>query len=303
MTAFCMNAVFSIERFHQQLREALELSRDIRLTPKPQAVVLCVDGASASVGEIVQTLGCTLPVFTNKSEDLPAFVNQDTLVVCMSYSGNAPEVLQCAQAAEKMKTRVMIITSGGKLLAFAQAHSIVRFQLPESHMCRIASVLMPLLMLLVRNHCVLLSKDEVEQGIQALAQTQVREKAGEIAYQIGERVPCVYVGSQLAASAVCIKESLSQRAKVLAHTNTFPAMEQTDAGAKQNKSYVLLVRDECESSLVRGMLDQYKSKLRERKVPCTEVMLRGRKRWNKILLSLVLGEYIGYFLAKRLGGE
>jgi len=75
----------------------------------------------------------------------------------------------------------------------------------------------------------------------------------------------------------------------------------TDAVSKQSKSYVLLVRDECESRLVQTLLDQYKNKLREQKVPCTEVMLRGKKKWNKILLSMILGEFIAYFLAKRQG--
>ena len=296
-----MKTIFSNEKFVQQLREALEVSRDIRLTPKPQLVVVCVDGAAVQIGEIIQTTRCTLPIITNMSDELPACVNQDTLVVCVSYSGNAPEVLQCAQEAVKMKTRLMIVTSGGKLLAFAQAQSIVRFQLPVDRTWSIGLTLMPLLMLLVRNHCVLLSKEEVEEGIRALVQSQVREKAAEIALQIGDRTPCVYAGNQLAASVWCVKESLSRVAKVIAHVNTFPAMLCTDAVSKQSKSYVLLVRDECESRLVQTLLDQYKNKLREQKVPCTEVMLRGKKKWNKILLSMILGEFIAYFLAKRQG--
>ena len=302
-TALSMTYLASVEQFPQQLREALELSRDIRLTPKPHLLVLCVDSDASSVGEVVQSLGCSIPVFTNTSDVLPAFVNHDTLVICVSYSGMALEVVHCAHAAVKMKTRLMIITSGGKLLAFAQAQNVVRFQLPAGHIENSGLVLMPVVMLLARNNCVLLSKEEVKQGIQALAQTQMREKASEIARQIGERTPCVYAGSQLAASTVCIKESLSRVAKILAHANTFPAMARKDAMVKHGKAYVLLLRDECESQLVQAMLDQYKNNMQERKIPCTEVMLRGKKKWNKLIIAMMLGEYLAYFLAERLGVE
>lgn len=50
---------------------------------------------------------------------LPQFVTKKSLVILASYSGNTEEILSCAQDAQKHQSKILVITSGGKLKEFA----------------------------------------------------------------------------------------------------------------------------------------------------------------------------------------
>ncbi|MDP3244640.1 MAG: SIS domain-containing protein [bacterium] len=54
---------------------------------------------------------------------LPAYVNKDSLVFLLSYSGNTEETLSAAQQATAKKAKVIVITNGGKLANLARKHN------------------------------------------------------------------------------------------------------------------------------------------------------------------------------------
>ena len=51
---------------------------------------------------------------------MPGFVDENTLVFCVSYSGNTEETLSVFDAATKKKAKIVVITSGGDLGAKAK---------------------------------------------------------------------------------------------------------------------------------------------------------------------------------------
>ena len=55
---------------------------------------------------------------------IPAFVNNKTLVLASSYSGNTEEPVNAVKEALKKKAKIMVITSGGKLKAFAKRNKL-----------------------------------------------------------------------------------------------------------------------------------------------------------------------------------
>ena len=79
-------------------------------------VLVCGLGGSGIGGTIISQLvsdKCALPITINKDYKIPSFVNQDTLVICCSYSGNTEETLEMYQQAYDKGAEVAIITSGG----------------------------------------------------------------------------------------------------------------------------------------------------------------------------------------------
>lgn len=55
---------------------------------------------------------------------LPAFVNENTLVILSSYSGNTEEIISCANEALEKKAKVTAITSGGKIGELLKSHGL-----------------------------------------------------------------------------------------------------------------------------------------------------------------------------------
>lgn len=50
---------------------------------------------------------------------LPQYVSKNTLVILASYSGNTEEIISCAQDAKQHQSKILVITSGGKLKEIA----------------------------------------------------------------------------------------------------------------------------------------------------------------------------------------
>lgn len=55
---------------------------------------------------------------------LPRYVNQDTLVIVSSYSGNTEEALACLDQARNRQAQLAIVSSGGELIKIAKDENI-----------------------------------------------------------------------------------------------------------------------------------------------------------------------------------
>jgi len=93
------------------------------------ALVVCAMGGSGLGTDILRYLYepyCKIPLIIVNGYDLPAFVNKDTLVVTISYSGDTEEILSCLRQALKRKATVVTISSGGKLVRLAAKYRVSR---------------------------------------------------------------------------------------------------------------------------------------------------------------------------------
>lgn len=84
-------------------------------------------GGSGIGGRIVRSLFINefpIPVESLADYSLPAYVNEKTLVILVSYSGNTEETLQLFEEAKSKNCTMLILTSGGKLKELAVENNI-----------------------------------------------------------------------------------------------------------------------------------------------------------------------------------
>jgi len=85
---------------------------------KPEKILICGMGGSAIVADYISDLfmdEINIPIIVNKNYSLPKFVDEKTLVICISYSGNTEETISCFYQALKKKSMIVTISSGGIL--------------------------------------------------------------------------------------------------------------------------------------------------------------------------------------------
>lgn len=111
----------SLSAFGQQFESAWHDSQFVSLNFEPESIkniVFAGMGGSNLPAHIIQSLSPLLikiPFEIIANYRLPQYVSSDTLVVLSSYSGNTEEILSCAQDALKRQSKVISITTGGKL--------------------------------------------------------------------------------------------------------------------------------------------------------------------------------------------
>ena len=111
------NMIKVLEGFSNQCKTAFELTKGMAVTGKVDKIVVAGMGGSAVGGDLLKSYmhDSKIPVFVVKDYSLPGFVDENTLVFCVSYSGNTEETLSVFDAATKKKAKIVVITSGGDL--------------------------------------------------------------------------------------------------------------------------------------------------------------------------------------------
>lgn len=122
------NMLARIDEFPQQILSAWEVVQKTvipaTLSNQVDAVLVLGMGGSAIGGDLVAGLvqgTCRVPVLVHRGYGLPAWVNERTLVIASSYSGNTEETLSGWHAAAERGAQRLAITTGGKLAQDATA--------------------------------------------------------------------------------------------------------------------------------------------------------------------------------------
>ena len=116
----------SIEAFTKQVSQAWEEASQVSFPPdynKVENIVVSGMGGSALGPDILRNLfkdRLTKPFLINNHYHLPAFVNEESLVVLSSYSGTTEEVLAAGDEAKRKRAKICVITEGGDLAEFAK---------------------------------------------------------------------------------------------------------------------------------------------------------------------------------------
>jgi glucose/mannose-6-phosphate isomerase len=116
-------------------KQPAQLAHSFGIKPfetKPKNVVFSGMGGSALIAELALTWPqLDVPFVISKSYGLPRFVDEDTLVVSASYSGNTEETLAALVKAEEAGAQVAVIAHGGKLAEKARSSNFRLATLPE----------------------------------------------------------------------------------------------------------------------------------------------------------------------------
>lgn len=116
ITQFDSNDALGVARGQfQQLSHTFELQSDKQ--KDVSKIVVAGMGGSALAADYIPVIwpDITVPFITVRSYDLPHWVDDSTLLIVSSYSGNTEETLSALQQGEEMGANIVVISSGGAL--------------------------------------------------------------------------------------------------------------------------------------------------------------------------------------------
>lgn len=316
------NMYEAIRTFPDQLRRAPKLfvpgAIDTSRYHTPNAIVLCGMGGSAIGGDLVRSfLAPELPVSMTicRSYRLPSFVDENSLVIGSSYSGNTEEVLSAFEEAIERRAQLLAITTGGKLLATAKTHGIPAIVLPGRLQPRAALGYSfgPLLLFLAAlgfgkstpddllKLADFLTTNGVAYGVDA--ETDANE-AKRLALRLYGRIPIIYSGPELTdAAALRWKGQICENAKMLAFTNQFPEFNHNElVGWKKSEPFkdilrVIFLRDSGDHERITARMNIVKEVIQKEKTEVTEVSSVGKNRLERLFSLIQLGDYVSFYLS------
>ncbi len=225
--------------FSNHLRTALSLASHVDLE-KPEVdfknVLILGMGGSGIGGAIVKNWiadDISIPVQVANDYQIPAYVDQDTLVIASSYSGNTEETMMALNEALERNVSVIAITSGGKLEKFCRENNFPVFVVPGGNPPR-ASLGYSLATL-----CAVFEKLELvtnrytamieRAGALLEAERESLQTMGmEVAKFMFKRTPIFYSTPHMEGLAIRCRQQINENSKGLAWQSVVPEMNHNE---------------------------------------------------------------------------
>lgn len=121
-----LNILGNIADFPDQLTSAWELADKFAIPAhyyNIKNIVLCGMGGSAIAGFLTKELAdqkTRVPIFLCNNYNLSGFVDNNTLVIAVSYSGNTEETISALVQAHDCQAKILAISTGGELSTLAK---------------------------------------------------------------------------------------------------------------------------------------------------------------------------------------
>jgi glucose/mannose-6-phosphate isomerase len=300
------------EKQWQQLQHTYEVDlsgfNDIR------NIVLAGMGGSALPAVIVRSWpGTLVPFEIVRDYELPGYVNQHTLVISSSYSGNTEETLEALRAAESRGAQIAVITAGGKLADIAREKNYPTFTIPggiQPRMCSFyflkafVQLLEPLGLINAGASQELASvaewlRDQNEWRADVLTK---QNTAKQLALELVGKSVVVYSGPKLFPAANKFKICINENAKTVAWVNQYPEFNHNEfigwSSHPVDKPYAVVdIRSNLEHPRVQKRFE-VSERLLSGKRPAVEVITpRGETLLQQLLWTANFCDYTSLYLA------
>ncbi|MDI6856025.1 MAG: bifunctional phosphoglucose/phosphomannose isomerase [Candidatus Thermoplasmatota archaeon] len=303
-------------RFIDKLKafpEQVENAYNIELPKLPEFkfdnIVVTGMGGSAIGGELLSAwalreLGRI--IFVSRDYELPNFVDKNSLVFAISYSGNTEETLNAFSEALARKCKIIAVTSNGRLAKLALQHEIPLVKIPKDYQPRqaIAYLLLPIARILERFGIVKFGTEDAVSTLRNLRANLIPENEAnniskELALKLKNKIPIVYGHSYLYPVARRWKTQLNENSKVIAFASSFPEMCHNEiVGLNKDKNtnrfFHIILRSADENEQLSKKIGITKKLVLKNSA---EVYAQGNSTISKMLSLIYIGDFTSYYLA------
>jgi glucose/mannose-6-phosphate isomerase len=298
--------------------QALDLPPDYGNVDK---MVIVGMGGLVLAGDLLRSLAAlesSVPIIVHRDYGLPLLVDERTLVVAMSYSGDTEETVSAFEAALGTGGKKLVITTGGKLLAMARANGVPAFVFGYKSTVRgaLGYGLMPLLVIAEKVGIVRGKAEDVEEA--AILMEHMAGRIGEhvplkrnaakhLAQRLEGHLPVVYGAGILTDVARRWKTQLNENSKLWCFWEELPeANHNAIVGYRlpqeiAAKAFVVFLRGPALHPRIRLRYEATHQALVEAGVASETVDAEGKSHLAQILSTIFFGDYVSLYLAI-LGG-
>lgn len=309
-----------IAAFPEQIKQAVEIGNVININIDVSVInniIITGLGGSAIGGDLLRSYlqyEIKIPIQLNRNYYIPAYANENTLVIASSYSGETEETISAYNDAKSKGCKIVCISSGGRLSVLSENDGNYVIKLPRGYQprCALAFSFFTMLKLFIKLKFI----SERNQDIQKVADL-MKEKS--ILYTDFERStnPAVNIAERLAGKLPIIYSSndlldvvnlrwrgqFAENSKTLAFGNLFPELNHNEIVGWQENSdflrnfalvYLLDMEDNPRilkrQKITKEILEPYRGL-------DIEIESEGSSKLERIFDLVYLGDWISFYLA------
>ncbi|MGC8832005.1 MAG: bifunctional phosphoglucose/phosphomannose isomerase [Thermoproteota archaeon] len=308
-----------ISSFPILVKNAMELSENIILPgdyKDVKEIVVCGMGGSAIGGDLFRDLSHrTIPIRVSvvRDYDLPKHVDERSLVVAVSYSGNTEETLESFKQAYERGSRIFAIASNGLVEKACLRLNIPFLKVPAGYQPRAALPLLfiPLLKIAEAVGFPVVDRNTLNRACTMLEEYSVKLKlespveknpAKQLALRIHGKLPIIYSLGHLKSVALRYKDQINENAKMRAMCDQLPEMNHNEIEAWEKTDFkkllhVILIDSRFKNPYIAESVKALVSRIKNEGVDISVVQPLGETMVEEMLSAIILGDWVSYYLA------
>lgn len=315
----------SVRALPEQFQDAWDV---VQLLPIPQqfydadSIVVAGMGGSALGGRMIKHYAKSqlpVPVDLVTDYDLPEYVNERTLVIVASYSGETEETLNALQQALERDAMIFVITTGGKLMEIAKAEGISSYFIDPVHnpskQPRMATGYMvgAMFSLFALMRFINFSEGELDAALAVMRDHLNRfeneeSEPKQLAQKLNGKIPVLVASEHLLGPAHVFKNQLNETAKSFSVLFDVPElnhhlMEGLAHPEADKKLLFVLFSSSLYQERVQKRFDITKEVVEKNNIEVFEYNCKSETKFQQVLEVLAFGSFAQLYLAELYGSD
>jgi glucose/mannose-6-phosphate isomerase len=272
-------------------------------------IVFAGMGGSGTIGDVFASILSKTDIHVSvvKGYLLPKTVDDNTLVVSTSISGNTLETISILKNVEKSNAEFVALSSGGIMEKYCKDKKIKYYKIKQEHSPRASFVAFLYSTLNILEQIVPVKKTDVSKSIQSLFNVQKLISSKNLnktneALQIAEwikEIPLVYYPWGLQSAAIRFKNSMQENAKM--HIITEDVIEASHNGIvawdKPKNIQPILIQGKDDFVKTKERWKIVKELFSEKGIPYKEIFSQQGNILNKLVGLIYLLDYTSIYNA------
>jgi len=296
----------------EQLKKGLELAENATSRGRFEKVIICGIGGSALPVNILNAVtNVSVPILAHRDYNLPKEAGENSLIICISYSGNTEETVSALNEAVQKKLKIVGVATGGKVAEICKKNNLTFVKIPSGIQPRSATGYMfsALAKILANAGAVDDISGEIIKTSEKLEKINVKlEKRGkQLAKKLIGKIPVIYSSNKFNVLPRIWKIKFNENSKIPAFWNYFPELNHNEmvgySGKSQNPNskfqnfIVLILRDKNDHPRILKRMALTAKLLDKSGVKTEFIEIRGSSDLFKVFSNLLLGDWVSYYLA------
>ena len=299
------------KKWYELALKALQVEIEELRGLRPSNVFFLGLGGSGIVGDYIRVLSLNrvnVPIHVVKSLEIPKWIDDKSLVVAISYSGDTLETIRAFEEAAQRTKRLCVVSSGGELIGKAKSLNLPHIELDKGYAPRAALPLMlfSLIKLMDAIGLSIASEDEISESLEILKQyDELAVQANQIANEMANAdIPVIIADVRFEPLAFRFKNDLNENAKMLARCEVIPEAMHNDIVGYEgaHKPKIALILSAGDEHIYTKILEEFvKESLESLGVKTLTLKLKGSSQLAKLIHGSYMSGLISIALAKKFG--
>lgn len=304
-----------IEEFPNQLARALEIGQATKLGKNKfpiRNVLITGLGGSGIGGTIISNIlkdDIQVPILINKEYQIPAFVNENTLVIVSSYSGNTEETMSAMLQAFKKNAQIVCITSGGLIKEYADTNDIDYILIDGGSPPRAAFGQSFVQIFFILHYLGLLENNfitYIKSAIDTLTKEKesIKSMARQFAEKLNGKIPVIYSDAKYEGVSIRFRQQINENSKMLCWHHVVPEMNHNELVGWRDKNdsiVVVFLRNSFDFERNQERIEFVKDIVCNYAGDVIEIQSKGNSDIERALYLIHITDWISCYLADLKG--